>query len=449
MTKGERSSGAIVAALAVLGTPIALTQLGVMTMHMVDTSILGHRSVDDLAAGGLARSIAMAVSMVGFGVCAALDPIASQALGAGDPTRAWSAYRTNLRAALLVSVPVVSTALVVISLLGVFGIEPEVARLARLYLLGLAPGLAATFAYHSTRNFLQAHGDTRRTLAGMALANLVNIPLCGFLVHGDTALEFVGLPRIGFSGLGALGAGLAYSGAYTLQLAVTVTRLPRYRLPPSPPAVSLSTMFRLGLPIGLQWLAEVAVYSAMAVFAGRLGTKVVAAHQIASSYASTTFMFVLGIAGATAILVGRAVGAGSNPRRIGLLGVALGAALMGLGGAAFALFPAALASPFTTDAEVTTRAVGLLRVVAVFQLFDGVGTVAAAALRGTADVRFPFVACVLSYWLIAFPLALVFGLVLGLGAAGFWWGLTAGIVVNAVLLTWRFWVRTRALISRV
>ena len=58
-----------------------------------------------------------------------------------------------------------------------------------------------------------------------------------------------------------------------------------------------------------------------------------------------------------------------------------------------------------------------MRIAALFQLFDGVQAVAAGALRGAGDVRFPFVANVVAHWFVGFPIALTLGFALHLRRA--------------------------------
>jgi multidrug resistance protein, MATE family len=78
----------------------------------------------------------------------------------------------------------------------------------------------------------------------------------------------------------------------------------------------LAAIYRLGIPLGLQLLAEVSVFALLALLAGRLGAHVVSAHPIALGLASFTFMAAVGVGGATAVRVGHAVGAGTSPRRV-------------------------------------------------------------------------------------------------------------------------------------
>jgi MATE family multidrug resistance protein len=77
-------------------------------------------------------------------------------------------------------------------------------------------------------------------------------------------------------------------------------------------------------------------------------------------------------------------------------------------------------------------------------MLDGAQSVAAGALRGLKDTRWPLAIALVAYWLIAFPFGVILGFPLNGGAIGIWLGLVAGLVVAAVLLTMRFhWLTKR------
>ena len=66
---------------------------------------------------------------------------------------------------------------------------------------------------------------------------------------------------------------------------------------------------------------------------------------------------------------------------------------------------------------------------------------------GFKDARVPMLLNVVAYWLIGFPLAYGFGVVLGQGVRAVWTGLIAGLVVCAVLLSWRYALITRRAVA--
>jgi multidrug resistance protein, MATE family len=425
-------------ALLVLSWPIAVAQLLMMALGLVETAIVGRVSTTELAGVAIGRTVAFSASMVAVGLSAGLEPLASQAVGAGEMDRAWAGLVTTLKAVLGVWPLLMLSALGLSYLLEPLGIDHAIAVRARAYEIGQAPGLALFVAYFAGKTFLQAHGRTRPALVAGVVANLVNVVVCALLVRGDDALRAVGLSGVGLPSLGALGAGMSFSVA-SIALAGVVLRS-AWELRPAvrTAKVSLRLSLRLGLPMGLQLLAEVGVFTLGAVLVARFGAAAASAHQVAIGLASFTYMGALGVSGATAVRVGYAVGQARSPRKAGLLGIALGAAFMGGGAATFALAPGPLVRLFTGDADVVSLGISLLLIAAVFQLFDGVQAVAAGALRGAGDVRFPFLANVGAHWAVGFPLAYVFGFVLRRGAQGVWWGLTCGLVCIAILLLVRF-----------
>ncbi|MEI8254233.1 MAG: MATE family efflux transporter [Deltaproteobacteria bacterium] len=445
----ELSTGREIARIIALAWPIAAAQLALVAMSLVDTAIVGRISALELAGVATGRSIAFAVITPALGVTSALEALASQAVGSGAPREAWGALRATLRGALLLTAPAVLVAFAVVLALEPFGVQHAIVRRAEWFMLGQLPGQFAFGMFFAAKTYLQAHGITRPALVAALAANVVNVVACSLLVLGDDALRAVHLPGVGLPRLGALGAGLANSIA-TVFLAVWLLGSAWRARPAGPPhPVPVSRALRLGLPIGLQLLAEVGVFTLVALLAGRLGAVVASAHQVALGLASFTFMGALGVSAATAVRVGHAVGAGTSPRRAGLLGIAVGTCMMSVGAVAFALVPGPLVRLFTHDPAVIALGRSLLGIAALFQLFDGAQTVAAGALRGAGDVRFPFVANVACHWLIGLPIALALGFGLHLGAAGLWWGLTAGLVTVAVTLTARFARISRGHIARV
>ncbi len=417
-------------------------------MSLVDTAAIGRVSVDDLAGAGIGRSVGFATMVVGMGVAAGLEPLAAQAIGAGEHGRAWQGFVTNLRATLLVWPVSLAAAFAVTLALPAVGLDAAVVSRVRLYLVGQAPGFAAMMAFGSAKTFLQTHGRTTPALVGSVVANVINVPASNLLVRGDGALRAVGLRPRGLPALGALGGGIAFSIAMFVLLAFVAFAALEHRAKGGA-RIPLATAYRLGLPAGLQMFAEVAVFTLVALLSGALGPEVASAHHIAIGLASFTFMAAMGVGGATSVRVAYAIGAGTSPRRPGVVGIALGAAAMSFGAVAFAVAPHALAAVFTTDARVIAIGVDLIRIAAFFQIFDGVQAVAAGALRGAGDVRFPFMANVFAHWLVGFPAAMVLGFTLRQGARGLWWGLTAGLVFVSFLLAGRFWILTRAAVARV
>ncbi len=430
-------------ALLRLSWPITAAQLGLMAMGLVDTAVLGRVSVTELAGSAIGRAVMFAAITPAMGIAFALEPLASQAVGAGEHGRAWASLRATSRAVLLAGVPLVVLGLALLYLLEACGVDPAVAARARVFALAQSPGLLLSLVFLTHKTFLQSRSLTRPALLASGVANALNLVVCNLLVRGDDFLVSMGAPPLGLPRMGALGAGVAFSIASAVMAAVVVVASGRLRPEVRGAVVSIRTVMSLGVPSGLQLLAEVGVFALCTVLVGRFGSVAVSAHQVALGLASFTFMGAVGFSGGAAVRVGYAVGEGRSPRRAGLVGLACGAAFMAVAGVVFGLVPEALVRLFTRDQEVVVLGARLVVIAAFFQLFDGLQVVAGGALRGAGDVRFPFVATVLAHWAVGFPAAFALGFPCGLGVRGIWWGLASGLVSVSALLVARFLRLTR------
>jgi MATE family multidrug resistance protein len=431
-----------------LALPIAFAQVALMTMGLVDAALVGRISDTELAAVSVGNSLTFAMCCPGMGVTMAVEPLASQAVGAGDVPRAWTSLRAGIVACLLLAVPTMLFAYASTLLLEPLGVDPSIIPAARRFVLARLPGIPSWLLFMAAKAYLEARGLTRPLLLGGWFANVLNFVAASLLIFGDRALLWVGLPAAGLPMLGSFGAGLGTSLSNTLLALIALGACYGAR----PEGASLfrgeraelvattKKLLRVGIPIGLQLLTEVGVFALVSLLAGRLGARTSAAHQIALGLAAMTFMGVLGISAATAVRVGRAIGEGDErgPRRAGLVGLGLVTIYMSACALIFVVFARPLARIFTPDPAVLELSVSLLRIAALFQLADGIQGVASGALRGAADTRFASWANVACHWGVGLPLALLFGFTLERGAVGLWWGLSAGLGVVAAVLTLRF-----------
>ena len=113
---------------------------------------------------------------------------------------------------------------------------------------------------------------------------------------------------------------------------------------------------------------------------------------------------------------------------------------MASAGVVLAAAPRFILRVYTTDASVVAGGALLLRIAALFQLFDGLQVVATGALRGLGDTRTPLIAHFAGYWLIGLPVAYGLCFPAGWGAPGIWVGLSAALIaIGLMLLTvWRW-----------
>jgi MATE family multidrug resistance protein len=197
---------------------------------------------------------------------------------------------------------------------------------------------------------------------------------------------------------------------------------------------------RYGGPVGGQLLAEVGIFGVATVLAAHMGKIPAGAHSIALGLSSLTFSVSLGIASATSVRVGHAIGANdlALARRRGLLGIALGLVVMAGFALMFLAVPRVLATALTDEVAVIAATMPLLQIAALFQLSDGTQAIAAGALRGRGDTRATLWANLLGHYLVGLPIMLGLGFGAHMGAPGLWWGLSVGLTATALFLVARF-----------
>jgi MATE family multidrug resistance protein len=431
-----------------LALPLALGHLAQHTMQLVDTMLLGRYSEAALAGASIGGGMLFTVMVLGLGVTLGMDALIPQALGAGEPVRARRILWQGLRLAVLVGVPLTAVAAITPLALPLLGVDAEVAVETRAYVFGRLPSVIPFLLYASMRSYLQACGITRPIVVVAIVGNLVNGAGDWILIFGDEGLTDLGLPAIGLPPLGALGAALATSTVACITLLYLGLAVRAVQLDGAPAKAQLRAIdpevmrriFRIGLPIGLQLMAEVGVFALTAMLAGRLGETPSAAHGVAITWASLTFSVVIALGAATAVRVGKAVGAGdvAGTRRAGVTGLYFGAIFMTGTALLMLAIPRQLASAFTEDPDLIAAAVPLLRIAAVFQLSDGAQAIAAGALRGAGDTRASFYANIVGHYGVGLPISLGLCFGMDMGAAGLWWGLSAGLTATAIVLIARF-----------
>lgn len=417
-----------------LAGPLAAAQAGTQLMGLVDVSVLGRLGARELAAAGLGNAVFFAISIVGMGLMFGIDPLISQAIGAGERLRARRILWQGVWLALIVT-GVLTLVLVAGTIaLPYLGVQRELIAPARAYLIVRTLGLAPFLLFFVIRAYLQAHGVTRPMVIAMIVANVLNL-------GGDILFVFGWGPIPAFGVAGAAIATVICTIFEVLIVAravrkIAVTEPVDHR----PNGTEMMRAFLVGLPVGLQMGAEVGIFALVALLAARVGTVDLAAHQLVIGLASFTYTAALGVAAAGSVRVGIGVGARNVPaaRVAGHVAFAGGAAVMSIAALAFALFPGALARLMTDQPDVIATAIPLFLVAAWFQLSDGVQAVGGGVLRGAGDTKFTFYANLVGHWLIGLPTALFLGFHHRLGIVGLWWGLCTGLTVVAVLLFIRF-----------
>ncbi len=431
-------------ALLKLAVPIVIAQVGMVSMGVVDTLLVGPMGAKPLAALGLGNMVYFGLLITGIGLMMSLDAHVSQAYGRGDLADA----RRGLTQAMWLSAlytPVLFVAMTATPpLLLAMGYDRELTLGMQEYLYPMRWGILPALWFVAHRSFMSAVDVTRPLLISAALANIANYLLDVWLIEGGYGVAPQGV------------VGVAWSTAFCrvvllvpLWIIVRHTKMfakfPKASL--APDWGLLKRLVSVGAPVGLQYGAEVATFGGAALMMGVLGEAALAAHQVALNVIATLFMVPLGLGAAGSVRTGQAFGAGDHDgvRRAGWTAIQVSFVYSLATAAMLALIPGLIASVYRLEPDVHVLAVELLAIAAFFQIGDSVQATATGVLRGIADTRVPFLVVFGVNALVALPLGYIGGIWLQRDPHWVWYGLGLGLCLVAVGLVTRFGVRIRSM----
>ena len=437
-----------------LCTPIFIGQLAVTGMGATDTIMAGNYHATDLAAIAIGQSFWLPTIIFLIGFFNASTTLVAHAFGANQYSKIRQVILQSLWCALLL-IPVAVLFLNQLEpLITLLKLEPELTRLSADYLSALSFGLPGLTFFLLVRNLTEGMSLTRPIMLIQIIAFVANIPLNYALIFGHW----------GAPALGSYGCGIATAIALWLQLACGLLLINRHPLLKSvqlfqQPLVlakeTFNKIFSLGTPIAFTFLAEVLLFSVIALIIAPLGTEILASHQIALSVSALTFMLPLSIGMAVTIRAGQLLGAQQLPEanfscKVGLMIILCTASTMMM---LILLLRTYVAGLYSNETTVIALASSFLVFSAIYQVPDAVQVCMASALRAYHDTRITLILVLIAYWLISVPLGycLTFGKfgLHAMGAKGMWMGLVCGLSIAALFLGWRFWhVSRRALIHQ-
>ncbi len=434
-----------------LAIPVILSQVGAMTMGIVDTIMVGHYSSLQLAGVAAGNSIFWMIVMIGFGLQHGMDPIVAGAHGSGRLEDADRCLGSALRMGFLFSLIFTPLIFFLSKNLWITGAPDDVIQAAEPFLRTLGYSLWPLMIYGAFARYWQAFEIAFPFTLTVILANLVNWIANLAFVSG----------RWGFDAHGAQGAALATTVCrlFTLVAAVGISIYYWRRTTPRPWRHGLRLLmrsdremdrklFRLGLPASMQILLEIFAFSFTTIMVTHLGAQTLATHHIVLNIASFAFMFPVGLSSAIAVRVGFHKGRGHEAAAFaaGSQGIVFAFLFMSLSAMVLFLFPQVLLGLFTADHEIVRIASGIIFLCALFQVFDGVQVAAAGALRGLGDTKTALYTNLAAHYGIGLPVGLTLCFAWNKGLLGLWIGLALGLSFTAIFNTIKWQQKKRALV---
>lgn len=431
-----------------LAGPLIVNNLSIAGMQFADAVMAGRLGAESLAAVAVGASVWFFGFALCLGVMMAISPIAARHYGAGNPELIGRYTRQGMYLGSAIGVVLIGLAYVSVApTLRTIGVDESFRDLTVGYVKAIIWGGPAIFVFLALRFTTEGIGRTRPIMYASVFSLVCNVFLNYVFMFG----------HFGAPALGAVGCGLASAITMWLLMFVLVIYMMTSRhyaplkifarMAPVRPNV-LREIVVLGVPIAITITAEAGLFNAVSILMGTRGAATAAAHQVAINFAATMFMIPLALSSAITVRVGHALGSGNGAaaRYSGALGILVCAAFMSASAAFLLLFRDAVVGLYTSDPSVTAIAISMLLMAAIFQVADGVQIGAAGALRGYKDTRMPMVYMVISFWIVGMTLGYNLTFNQGMGPAGMWVGMIAGLTVAAALMLRRFHHTSRKLI---
>lgn len=422
-----------------LAYPVVIGQLGLIMMGVVDSIMVGDLGAVPLAAASLGNSLIFLILIIAIGNSIGVTPLIAILVGAKKSNECGIYFRQSLLINILMGVLVFLLILVGINYLDYIGQVNSVVRLAKSYMIIIGLSIFPLMIFQTYKQFIEGLSIMRPAMIITLLANLINAFANWILIFGK-----FGFPRLELDGAGwATFISRVFMAIALMSFVMKSKRFSIYDVTLHFKSINFPVIRKIlsvGLPSGFQYFFEVGAFSFAVIMIGWIGANELAAHQIAISLASISFMGVLGISQAGAILVGNAVGEKNiyQVRKNGFIAILLGMIWMSVSGIIFILFRNILPYFYIRDEEVIQIASQLLVIAALFQLSDGVQAVGIGILRGLTDVLGPTIITFIAYWIISLPTGYFLAFHLNLGVIGVWLGLLIGLTCSALMLTIRF-----------
>ncbi len=422
-----------------LAWPTMLTMALNSSVGLADFLIVGQLGAAELAAAGVAHQLHFML----FGVMAAVTTgtvaLVARSCGAGNPREADRVLRVSC--ALGAGLGLLTTVVVLPAadfLIGLFGVEPDVAAPAASYLRVLFAFNAPFAVGLVIASGLRGAGDVRTPLWVGAIVNVVNV----FLNYGLVFGRF-GMPELGLDG-SALGSGIAITlGPVILGALWAADRLvlPRHGWLDGFERERTRSILRIGLPTAIeQTIWQLGLILFLRLIAG-YGTEAVSAYLIGVRILSFSFVPGIGFSTAASTLVGQHLGAGqpAEATRFGWRSNAGAMAVMGAVGLSIIAAARPLAGMFgAAGAETVELTVQFIYILGAVQPLMAVEFAIGGALRGAGDTRFPLVAILTGLFVFRLGSAFALQTFFEPTIVQVWMCLISDYAVKALMLAWRF-----------
>ncbi|XP_013878336.1 multidrug and toxin extrusion protein 1 [Austrofundulus limnaeus] len=407
--------------------PLLFSRILHFLLPFVVTMFCGRLGNDVMAGYGLASAtINVTTAATGCGLSLACDTLVSQTFGGKNMLQVGVILQKGIIILMLFCLPCWGLLLNAEAVLLCLSQDPEVARIAQLYITAFLPAVPAMFLHNLQVSYLQNQGIILPQMYAAALANLANVATNYILLYwldlgvsGSAAANT--LSQIYIS---------AFMFAYIWWKKLHVTTWAGWSVES---LQDWGSYMKLAIPSTLMTCFEWWIYEFGGFFAGMMSEDELAAQHAVIMVAFITYMFPLGIQAAACARVGNALGAGDTARALltSKMSLTLAASFAVAEGLVLGCSKSVIGFIFTSDEKIAGIVSNLMNAYCFLQFFDGLVCVCTGIFLGTGKQKIPAVANLIGYYCIGLTLCVTFIFVVKLRILGFWIGLLICVVLQS------------------
>ncbi|XP_004648003.1 multidrug and toxin extrusion protein 2 [Octodon degus] len=415
-------------ALAALAGPVFLAQLMIFCISVVSSIFCGHLGKVELDAVTLATSVVNVIGIsVGTGLASACDTLMSQSFGGKNLKRVGVILQRGILILLLCCFPCWAIFINTERLLLFLKQDPEVSRIAQIYVMIFIPALPAAFLFQLQTRYLQSQGIIMpQVITGIA-ANIINVGMNVLLLY---TLE-----------LGVVGSAWANTTSQFFLSALLFLYIRRKKIHINTWGGWTTECFQewgsyihLAIPSMFMVCIEWWTFEVGTFLAGLINVTELGAQAIVYELVSVAYMVPFGFGVAASVRVGNALGAGNAEQaRCSCTAVLLCASMCALAvGLLLTALKDVIAYIFTKDEDIISLVSHVMLIFAPFHLFDALAGAGGGVLRGIGKQKTGALLNVISYYVFGFPIGVSLMFAAKLGIIGLWSGLTVCVFIQAL-----------------
>lgn len=392
--------------LLTVAVPLMLSAATQSLMHIIDRVFLSWHSQEELAAALPAGILYWACLSLPFGIASYVNTFVAQYDGAGKPDRVAAAVWQGAYFAISVGGLLMLVGPFSPTIFNTIGHAPVIAHHEAVYFRWLCMGGIPAVMHAVLSAFYSGRGKTQVVLAVNVICVAVSAVLDYAFIFGWGPIPEWGIAGAAMTDVIGTSLGVVILGALILS-PQTNRRYPFWTTWRFDRSLQFD-LFKFGGPSGLQMFIDVAGFAAFMMIIGWVGSRELAATNIAFNLNTLAFIPVVGVGIAVSTLVGQRIGEGRPDQAIASTWKAfsLAGGYMLVFGAVYTLLPNFLIAPYSAKADAAEFAdihdtvIVLLRFVAIYSFFDAMAIIFGSAIRGAGDTRFAMLVSFLSAGLL-------------------------------------------------